>query len=148
MALTLTAEERQRIDAAIAVVEQKTSADLDVMVMRASDRYSLYPLVWAGFGALAVAGLAALLGADSTAQRNNHSIAAPDRATGGLDQTGHLQMVPFDLLSNAPRKAFGDATILDRRSSNVVLDVMRLSLDTDRQMVLVRPRCAVRVHRP
>jgi putative membrane protein len=57
----LTAEERQRIDAAIAAVEQSTSADLEVMVMRASDRYSLYPLVWAGFSALAVAGIAALL---------------------------------------------------------------------------------------
>jgi putative membrane protein len=59
--LILTAEERQRIDAAIAAVEQSTSADLDVMVVRASDRYSLYPLVWAVFSALAVAGIAALL---------------------------------------------------------------------------------------
>jgi putative membrane protein len=58
---TLTAEERQRIDAAIAAVEQSTSADLDVIVTRASDRYSLYPVVWAGCGALAVAGIAALL---------------------------------------------------------------------------------------
>ena len=31
------------------------------MVTRASDRYSLYPMVWAGFSALAVAGIAALL---------------------------------------------------------------------------------------
>ena len=59
--LTLTTGERQRIDAAIAAVEQSTSADLDVMVTRASDRYSLYPVVWAGFGALAVAGIATLL---------------------------------------------------------------------------------------
>jgi putative membrane protein len=61
VSLTLTAEERQRIDAAIVAVEQSTSADLDVMVTRASDRYSLYPVVWAGLGALAVAGIAALL---------------------------------------------------------------------------------------
>jgi putative membrane protein len=61
MKLILTAEERQRIDAAIAAVEQSTSADLDVMVVRASDRYSLYPLVCAGFSALAVAGIAAWL---------------------------------------------------------------------------------------
>jgi len=59
--LKLPSQERQRIDAAIAAVEHKTSADLDVMVTRTSDRYSLYPLVWAGFGALAVAGFAALL---------------------------------------------------------------------------------------
>ena len=61
MGLTLTAVERQRIDAAIAAVEQSTSADLDVMVTRASDRYSLYPVMWAGIGALATAGIVALL---------------------------------------------------------------------------------------
>ncbi|MGD0289944.1 MAG: hypothetical protein ABSC63_09875 [Candidatus Binataceae bacterium] len=61
MSLGLNPEERRRIDAAIAAVEESTSADLDVTVTRASDRYSLYPLLWAGFGALAVAGLAALL---------------------------------------------------------------------------------------
>jgi putative membrane protein len=60
----LTAAERQRIDAAIATVEQSTRADLDVMVTRASDRYALYPLLWAGAGALLLAGLAALLRAD------------------------------------------------------------------------------------
>jgi putative membrane protein len=57
----LTADERRNIDAAITGVEQSTSADLDVMVTRASDRYSLYPVVWAGFGALTVGGIAALL---------------------------------------------------------------------------------------
>src|ERR1700722_16679835 len=30
------------------------------MVIRSSDHYSLYPLVWAGFGALLIGGLAAL----------------------------------------------------------------------------------------
>jgi putative membrane protein len=60
VSLALTADERRKIDAAIAAVEQSTSADLEVMVTRASDRYSLYPVVWAGFGALAVAGSAAL----------------------------------------------------------------------------------------
>jgi putative membrane protein len=57
----LTADEHRKIDAAITAVEQSTSADLDVMVTRASGRYSLYPVVWAGFSALAVAGIAALL---------------------------------------------------------------------------------------
>jgi putative membrane protein len=57
----LTADERRKIDTAITAVEQSTRADLDVIVTRASDRYSLYPLVWAGFSALAVAGIAALL---------------------------------------------------------------------------------------
>lgn len=32
------------------------------MVIRASDHYSLYPLVWAGFGALLIGGVAALSG--------------------------------------------------------------------------------------
>jgi putative membrane protein len=61
MIIPLTADERRKIDTAIAAVEYSTSADLDVMVTRASDRYSLYPVVWAGFSALAVAGIAALL---------------------------------------------------------------------------------------
>jgi putative membrane protein len=61
MIIPLTAHERRKIDTAIAAVEYSTSADLDVMVTRASDRYSLYPVVWAGFSALAVAGIAALL---------------------------------------------------------------------------------------
>jgi putative membrane protein len=60
----LTPEEHQRIDAAIATIEQSTTADLDLMVTRASDRYSLYPLLWAGFAALLVAGLAALFRPD------------------------------------------------------------------------------------
>jgi len=56
-----TPDDHQRIDAALAAIEQSTSADLDVMVTRASDHYSLYPLVWAGAGALILAGLVALL---------------------------------------------------------------------------------------
>jgi putative membrane protein len=55
-----TPEEHRRIDAAIAAVEQRTSADLDLMVTRASDHYSRYSLVWAGAGALVMAGLAVL----------------------------------------------------------------------------------------
>jgi putative membrane protein len=59
-----TAAEHQRIDAAIGTIEQRSTADLDLMVTRASDRYSLYPLVWAGFGAVVVTGLAALVRPD------------------------------------------------------------------------------------
>jgi putative membrane protein len=55
-----TADEHLRIDGAIARIERNTTADLDILVTRASDHYALYPLVWAGFGALLVAGLAAL----------------------------------------------------------------------------------------
>ena len=61
MALPLTADDRRKIDTAIAAIEQSTSADLEVMVTRASGRYSLYPLVWAVLSALAVAGIAAAL---------------------------------------------------------------------------------------
>ena len=57
----MTADERRKIDTAISAVEQSTSGDLEVMVTRASDRYSLYPVLWAGFGALALTGIAALL---------------------------------------------------------------------------------------
>jgi putative membrane protein len=61
VAIPLTADERRKIDTAIAAIEQSTSADLEVMVTRTSGRYSLYPLVWAGLSALAVAGIAAAL---------------------------------------------------------------------------------------
>jgi putative membrane protein len=58
---SFNAAEQQRIEAAIAAIERSTTADLDIMVTRASDHYSLYPLVWAGCGALLLGGLAALL---------------------------------------------------------------------------------------
>ena len=56
-----TAQEHQRIHDAVAAVEQSTAADLDIVVVRVSDRYSLYPLLWAGGIALALTGLAVLL---------------------------------------------------------------------------------------
>jgi putative membrane protein len=55
-----TADEHRRIDSAIARIERNTTADLDIVVIRASDHYSLYPVVWAGFGALLIGGLVAL----------------------------------------------------------------------------------------
>jgi putative membrane protein len=57
----LLAEERQRIHAAIEAVERRTSADLDILVVTASDRYSLYPLVWALVGAVLTVGAIALV---------------------------------------------------------------------------------------
>jgi putative membrane protein len=61
MASPLTPDEHQRIHTAVDAVEQGTAADLDIVVTRTSDRYSLYPLVWAAYAALAAAGLAALV---------------------------------------------------------------------------------------
>jgi putative membrane protein len=56
-----TPDEHRRIHDAVAAIEQSTAADLDVVVVRVSDRYSLYPLLWAGCGTVALTGLAVLL---------------------------------------------------------------------------------------
>jgi putative membrane protein len=60
-AVALTSEECQRIDDAIQAIEQRTGAALDFMINRASDRYLIYPLIWAGCGALLGTVLVALL---------------------------------------------------------------------------------------
>ncbi|MGH7839444.1 MAG: hypothetical protein ACREQC_16690 [Candidatus Binataceae bacterium] len=52
--------ERERIDVAIAAIAERAGAHLSLVVARASDRYSLYALVWAGGGALLAAVLVAL----------------------------------------------------------------------------------------
>ncbi|HKD69120.1 MAG TPA: hypothetical protein VKB84_19930 [Candidatus Binataceae bacterium] len=57
----LTREEHKRINAAIAAVEQSTAADLDLVVVRVSDRYSFYPLLWAAIGAVAATVILVLL---------------------------------------------------------------------------------------
>jgi putative membrane protein len=57
----LTRAEHERIQAAIAAAEQRTAADLDLVVIRAADRYPLYPLVWAALGALAITAIVILL---------------------------------------------------------------------------------------
>lgn len=57
---SISREERKRIHDAIGDIEQRTTADLDVVVTRVSDRYSLYPIVWASFGGLLVTGIVAL----------------------------------------------------------------------------------------
>jgi len=56
-----TREEHERIDAAIAEIERATAADLCVVVTRASDRYSLYPVAWAAIGAILLGGIVTLV---------------------------------------------------------------------------------------
>lgn len=57
----LTPIERERISDAIAKLRDDTGVDLHVAVMPMSDRYALYPLIAAGFGALLAAAIAALV---------------------------------------------------------------------------------------
>src|SRR5207244_4257785 len=57
----LTRDERQRIHAATEAIERRTSADLDLVVVRASDRYSLYPIAWAATAAILIAAIVAIL---------------------------------------------------------------------------------------
>ena len=61
MSSPLKPEDHQRIDAAITEIERRTATEFAVVVTRVSDRYSLYPMVWAGFGALLITGMAALV---------------------------------------------------------------------------------------
>jgi putative membrane protein len=59
-----TPEEHARIDAAIAELGRSTAADLRVIVTRASDRYSLYPVAWAAISAILVGGIFSLIRPD------------------------------------------------------------------------------------
>ena len=59
-----TPEQHNRIDAAIAAVEHDTSADLCVVVTRASDRYALYPVACAASVAILLGALVSLLRPD------------------------------------------------------------------------------------
>jgi putative membrane protein len=59
--VVFTSEERERIDEVIQAIEQRSGAALDFMINRASDRYLLYPVIWAGCGALLATVLVALL---------------------------------------------------------------------------------------
>lgn len=61
MASPFTPEEHQRIDAAVSAIEHDTAANLCVVVVRASDRYSLYPLVFAALAALLVGAIISLI---------------------------------------------------------------------------------------
>jgi putative membrane protein len=57
----LTREERTRIREAVAATERRTSAIFALMIVPVSDRYALFPAVWAAVFALVVTGVAALL---------------------------------------------------------------------------------------
>jgi len=59
-----TPDEHARIDAAIAEIGRSTAANLCVVVTRASDRYSLYPVAWAAIGAILLGALVSLLRPD------------------------------------------------------------------------------------
>ncbi|HEY6300959.1 MAG TPA: TPM domain-containing protein [Candidatus Binatus sp.] len=59
-----TPDEHQRIDGAMAAINRDTSADLTVVVTRVSDRYSLYPLAGAAFGAILIGAIVSLLRPD------------------------------------------------------------------------------------
>lgn len=60
----LTAEQRQHIDAAVAAVERRTSAAFALAIVKVSDRYALFPVVWSALIALIATGLLALLRPD------------------------------------------------------------------------------------
>jgi putative membrane protein len=64
MTSPFTTEEHKRIDAAIDEIEQRTAADLCVVVARVSDRYSLYPIAWAAIGAILSGTLVSILRPD------------------------------------------------------------------------------------
>jgi putative membrane protein len=57
-------EEHKRIDAAIAEIGRSTAANLIVVVTPVSDRYSLYPLAGAAFGAILIGAIVSLLRPD------------------------------------------------------------------------------------
>ncbi len=57
----LTAAERERIHAATAAVESRTSAAFALAIVPVSERYLLFPLVWGAVLALTATGVLALL---------------------------------------------------------------------------------------
>jgi putative membrane protein len=63
-----TPEEHQRIDAAMAAIKSDTAADLCVVVTRVSDRYPLYPIMWASIGAITLGALISLFRPETTSR--------------------------------------------------------------------------------
>lgn len=59
-AVRLSTKDKSRIDAAVAAAEARTHLHIAVSVVPASDRYLLFPLVWAGMLALFVGGVLAV----------------------------------------------------------------------------------------
>ena len=60
----LTAEEQERVRAAVAAVERRSSARFALAIVPVSDRYALYPVLWGAAAALVVTGVLALLRPD------------------------------------------------------------------------------------
>jgi putative membrane protein len=60
----LSDEQRQRVDAAVAAVERRSSAIFALAIVPVSERYALFPVVWAAVAALAATGVLALLRPD------------------------------------------------------------------------------------
>ncbi|MFZ5931946.1 MAG: TPM domain-containing protein [Pseudomonadota bacterium] len=56
----LSPEERDRIEAAVAAAEKRTSVEFAVVVAQASDEYAFFPLLWAGVLALLSGGAIAI----------------------------------------------------------------------------------------
>jgi len=59
--LPLTQEERARLHETVAATERRTSAAFALVIVPISDRYALFPAVWAAVLALLATGVAALL---------------------------------------------------------------------------------------
>lgn len=66
--MTLSVDDRARIQSAIATAEAQTSAHFACVILSASDRYGLYPLVWGAALALMIGAGLALLKPDLSLQ--------------------------------------------------------------------------------
>ena len=58
---SISADEKTRIEAAVAEAETRTSAEFALVVAKLSDSYAPYPLLWAGVLALVAGGIGAFL---------------------------------------------------------------------------------------
>lgn len=94
----LAAEEQERVRAAVAAVERRTSARFALAIVPVSDRYALYPVLWGAAAALVVTGVLALLRPD-LAIRTGFLVAAAVFAALAL----LLEWLPLRLLS-VPRR--------------------------------------------
>lgn len=56
-----TAEQHRHIHDAVASIKRDTQVDIDVIVTHVSDRYSMYPIVWAALSALGLTAIAVVL---------------------------------------------------------------------------------------
>jgi putative membrane protein len=64
MILRLTSEQHARISAAVGAAETRTAADMAVVVVPVSDRYALFPMLWAALGALIATAIASVIWPD------------------------------------------------------------------------------------